>query len=290
MNPHLRELLTDLKAAALIGHPESVQSALDGVRAVDDEQLPPSALVPLGRALTPLPAKTLKPLFVDDDPAIRALVSVALGERYMQEKDVTPQDLDILAEDPNPEVRAALARALLEFSPSRPEKIAPLVEAWLKSANRQAGKPVVSNVEPSANQQTRGEQSQTISNSSTTLRTSQQSPNLPMLHAALLLIPSSPLPPFSLLSPLDSIEDHDLRETLVTCLSTLAEKGHAAQVIDLLTEWANRPKTNVWLLTRALSASWAQSHAERATHILNDLAAQVGMIRPIVRALEKHLQ
>jgi hypothetical protein len=251
MNPLLRELLTDLKAAALIGHPESLTSALDGIRALDDDQLPPSALVPLGRALTPLPAQTLKPLYVDDDPAIRALVSVALGERYMQGKEVSATDLGILAEDPNPEVRAALARALIEFTPARPEKLPPLIEAWLKPA-----------------QQTN------------------KSPN-PQIHPALLLLPFSPLPPFDRLTPLDLLEDHDLRDTLLLCVNTLAEKGYAAPVLDLLATWAARPTPNVWLLTRALSASWTLAHREQATRILQELAKQAGMIRPIVRALER---
>ncbi|MCB9134257.1 MAG: hypothetical protein H6636_02455 [Anaerolineales bacterium] len=139
MTPSLRELLTDLKAAALIGHPESLASALDGIRALDDEELPPSALLPLGRALTPLAAKTLKPLYVDDDPAIRALVSVALGERYMQGKDVTSADLGILAEDPNPEVTTALARASSNSIP-HPEKLIPLAETWLKPTSQQISK------------------------------------------------------------------------------------------------------------------------------------------------------
>ncbi len=258
MNPTLRELLTDLKAAAMIGHPESLTSALDGVRALDDEQLPPSALVPLGRALTPLPAKTLKPLYVDDDPAIRAVVSVALGERYMQGKDVTPTDLDILVDDPNPEVLSALARALSEFTPARPEKLVPLVQAWLKPT--QPSKP--------------------------TNQPIYQSQTLP----ALLLLPHLPLTfsPLPLLTPLDAIEDHDLRDALIACLSTLAEKGHAALVLELLSTWAARPTPNVWLITRALSASWALSHREQATQILTDLTTKAGRIRPILRVLENY--
>ena len=254
MNPHLRELLTDLKAAVLIGHPDSMQSALDGVRALDDEELPPSALVPLGRALTPLPAKTLKPLLDDPDPAIRALACVAFGERYMSGKDITVKDLNTPVNDPNPEVRAALARALIEYTPPRPEKLTPLVEAWLQPPADGGRAP----------------------------RTS---------HPALLLLPHLPpssFPVFSLLTPLDSLEDHDFRETLVNCLNTLAEKGQPAPVLDLLAQWATRPEPNVWVITRALSASWAQAHHKQATLILNALAQQAGMIRPIIRALERH--
>jgi hypothetical protein len=256
MNPTLRELLTDLKAAALIGHPESLASALDGIRALDDEQLPPSTLLPLGRALTPLPAKTLKPLYVDDDPAIRALVSIALGERYMQGKDVTSTDLEIIAEDPNPEVGTALARALIEFTPSHLEKLNPLIQSWLAPPGK------------STSQQT------------------SKSPK-PQILPALLLLPFSPHPPGALLAPLVASEDHDLREALVTCLSTLAEKGHPDPVFDLLTEWATQPKPNLWLITRTLSSSWAQAHPEKSIRLLNDLAAQAGMIRPIVRTLDK---
>lgn len=253
MSPHLRELVTDLKAAVLIGHPDSLQSALDGVRALEDDQLPPSALVPLGQTLTPLPAKTLQPLLKDPDPAIRALASVALGERYLQGKDVTAQDLDIPAEDPNPEVRAALARALMEFTPPRPEKLASLVESWFSASGTGV---------PDYKQHS--------------------------IHPALLLFPHLPFSPFHFLSPLDSLEDHDLRDTLVSCLNTLAEKGHTALVLDLLSQWATHSKPNVWIITRALSASWARAYREQAVQILNNLAAQAGMIRPIVRALERH--
>jgi len=254
MNPHLRELLTDLKAAALIGHPESLQSALDGVRALGDEEIPPSALVPLGRALTPLPAKTLKPFLDDPDPAIRALVAVAMGERYMQSQDIPAKDLHTPAADPNPEVRAALARALIEFTPPRPEKLAPLVEAWLQP-------PADGDHAP---------------------RTT---------HPALLLIPHLPpssFPLFSHLAPLDSLEDHDFRDSLVNCLNALAEKGQSTPVLDLLSQWASRIEPNVWVITRILSASWAKVHHEQATRILNVLARQAGMIRPIVRALERN--
>lgn len=251
MNPLLRELLTDLKAAALIGHPDTLQSALDGVRELDDDDLPTSALVPLGRALTPLPAKTLKPLFVDDDPAIRALVSVALGERYMHGRDVALPDLHPSAKDPNPEVRAALARALIEFAPHHPDKITPLLDAWLQPPTPEGTAP---------------------------------RPLIP----ALILFPFSPAPPFPRLIPLDIIEDHDFRDTLITCLSTLAEKGYAAPVFDLLSQWIARPEPNVWVITHALSASWAQAHHEQAIRTLETLAEKAGMIRPILRALERH--
>ena len=74
---------------------------------------------------------------------------------------------------------------------------------------------------------------------------------------------------------------------MVTCLNTLTEKGQPTAIFDLLTDWASHPKPNIWLITRALSASWALSHREQATRILNALAAQAGMIRPIVRTLDK---
>jgi len=261
MSPHLRELLTDLKAAALIGHPDSLQSALDGVRGTDDEELPPSALLPLGRALTPLTAKTLKPLLGDPDPAIRALSAVAMAERYLRSKDINLKDLYAPANDPNPEVRAALARALIEFTPPQPEKLTPLIEAWL---------PVDSTGVPDHK-----------------LRTT---------HIALLLLPHLSVSPshlFPLLSPLDSVEDHAFRAALVTCLNTLAEKNPpvyplSAPILDLLSQWAARPEPNVWLITHVLSASWAQNHREEAARILNELAVQAGMIRPILRALERH--
>lgn len=270
MTPRLRELLTDLKAAALIGHPDSLQTALDGVRALDDDQLPPSALLPLGRALTSLPADALPPLLHDPDPAIRALAAVALGERYMLGADLSPDDLHHPAADPNPEVRAALARALTEFIPPQRGKLEPLVNAWL----RHNPPP-----HPAANGgKEGGSRKQTEIDKGAALRTS---------HTALFLLPHLPTPPLDRLNPFDAVEDHGIRDALVACLTALAEKGHAAPVLDLLSEWAARPKPNVWIITRTLSASWAQNHAAQATRTLRALAAQTGMIRPIIRTLER---
>ncbi|MCB9134258.1 MAG: hypothetical protein H6636_02460 [Anaerolineales bacterium] len=59
-------------------------------------------------------------------------------------------------------------------------------------------------------------------------------------------------------------------------------------MLDLLSTWAARPTPNVWLITRALSASWALSHREQATQILTDLTTKAGRIRPILRVLEKY--
>jgi hypothetical protein len=108
------------------------------------------------------------------------------------------------------------------------------------------------------------------------------------IYPALLLFPHLSVSSVPLLASLDSLEDHNLRDSLVACLNTLAEKGETAPVFELLSQWASRSKPNVWVITRTLSASWAQAHHDQATRILNALAQQAGMIRPIVRALERH--
>ena len=100
MDALLLELLTDLKAAARLGHPEALETALDAVRALAESDLPPTALVPLGRALELAPASVLRPLQTDPDPAVRALAAVGLAGHYLLGKNATPEDLLIPADDP----------------------------------------------------------------------------------------------------------------------------------------------------------------------------------------------
>ncbi len=249
MKPRLRELLTDLKAAARIGHPDALAAALDRVRATPDEALPPDDLLPLGRALARLPVKSLRPLLHDPDPAVCGLAAVALAERYLQGLDAIPGDLTPAARHPNPEIRRTLARSLASSAHASPEKLRPLAEKWLAAAGKKAAR---------------------------------------LQSTGLMLFPAcqpSPESIHTLLSPLQREESRAVRAALVECLSALAGRGDAESVLGLLHDWARQPDPNVWVITRALSASWAQEHAARAVAILRRLAANAGPSRAVARAV-----
>lgn len=245
MNALLRELLADLKAATLIGAPESVQAVLDEVRAASEDALPPSAIQPLGEALARLPIHELLPLLEDEDALLRAAAAVAAARRRLNGDDVPTDALLFAADDSSPEVRAALGSVLSE----RPELAAPLAADWLNN--------------PSMNVQQTG-------------------------LAVLCRLPDPPSQILQLIQPFDSAEDHDFRSDLVDAVSAAAGNGAAAEVLALLELWAARPEPNVWVITRALSASWALDHSPTALHVLDRLAQTLGEVRSIQRARARH--
>ena len=245
MNNTLREILTDLKAAALIGDPDSIFAAIEQIRATDEEDLPPSALVPLGEALTKLDPGYYIPLLGDDDAAVRGAGAAAAALAWIAGKNIDRGALDFVADDPALEVRAALAQALGRS----PEKSAGLIDAWLDAG------------------------------SDTTRQTALQ---------LLAHLPGAGNVAMRKIEALDSVEDHEFRSVLVETLNALATRGHAEAVLALLRTWAERPEPNVWLITRALSASWSKNHSPAAVGVLKRLAETTGEIRPVLRALERH--
>ncbi len=251
MPPLLRALLTDLKAAALIGLPDTVYTALEALRGLPEADLPTSALLPLGRALTPLPADELRSLAQDADPVIRALAAAALGEQFALGKNITPADLTVPASDPSPEVRLTLAGGLTGVhGGAAPSKdFLPLADRWLATTT------------PA------------------------------LLHTGLLLLPHThPAPEklTALLTPLHTLAEHDLRDTLLETLTALAQTGHTGTLLNLLDHWAAQPDPNIWLITRALSANWASGHSPQAIAILQKLADNAGPLRAVRRAMERH--
>jgi hypothetical protein len=249
MKPEIRALLTDLKAAALIGVRDSVFSVLHQMRGIGEETLPTADLLPLALALSPLPAADLRSLAQDADPAIRALAAGALGAQFALGGKITLSDLTIPARDPSPEVRLTLVGGLTHRAGAPPVDFLPLVEAWLSPASVR------------------------------TLHT-----GLLLLPRA--APPAEKLP--ALLAPLHATPDHDLRAALVASLTALAGQGYAAALLDLLENWAAQPAPNTWLLTRALSANWTFDHSARARAILQKLADNAGALRAVRRALERH--
>lgn len=264
MKPHIREILADIKAAVRIGHADSIEAALEQVRKLPDELLPPAMLVPLGRALHPLPAHKLRPYQEDDDPAVRALAGVALAERWLKFEDVAVEDLNRGAGDPNPEVGQAVAGCLADLaSAATPGQIlSPIIQLaskWITSPN-----------------------------SNTILAGLKLFPSTLVNHVASA---TEQQKIYELFQPLYLATEHEVREMLVSCLNTIASVKPARHgdvvVLELLSDWAQRPEPNVWLITQVLSASWALNHKVKAITILQRLSAQAGLTRPIIRAIAR---
>ncbi len=250
MKALLREILTDIKAALRIGDPEAVHAALEQIRSLDENELPAGALLQLGQALSPLQEKELLALAGDPDSFLRAAAAAGLVRRSAKKQDDSWQFLDRMAGDESPEVRWVLARALLEEG-IPPVHLAARAAAWL------AG----------------------------------DSPAL--VISGLHLLPGAGLPPgelTSLLLPLDRSPDYPLRSALVECLNELAQRDQVDTVLEILSAWAGEEDPNLWVITRVLSASWAQSHSRAALSILQKLAANRGEQRSISRAMERHRQ
>ena len=246
MKPHIRELITDLKAALRLRHPDALADALDGIRATPDDLLPPNALVPLGSALLTATPDQLQPLLTDDDPAIRGITAVALALRFAAAQHVDADALAYAADDPQADVRAAFATALRTTTDAA--RLRALILPWLVL----------------------------------------ETPN--MLDTALQTVPACF--DFALadaFAPLHLAPDHDIRQALVNALNQIATAGKAAWVLELVGIWAQADEPNVWVITRVLSASWAQDHHENALRALNMLAERVGEIRPVTRAKAYHL-
>jgi hypothetical protein len=127
MKPIVSELLRDLKAATLIGDPESITAAIDQIRAADDNDLPPSALFPIGEGLAKLDLSFYLPLLGDEDAAVRGAAAAATALAWLAGKEVNREALDFAADDPVYEVRSAYAKALS----TDPEKAKNFVRDWL---------------------------------------------------------------------------------------------------------------------------------------------------------------
>lgn len=255
-SPYLH-LLTDLKAAARIGHPASLALALDVLRALPpvaaNQPLSPRLLqqliLPAGRALAHprLPLAHLRSLAQDPLAAVRALAAVALAIRWSQDHSPHRDELTRAARDPRNDVRAALAMALKESAPAPPQQLFDLVEAWLTD----------------------------------------DSPRLRQVALGLIptLAATHPDGVFALLSPLHQDADPDVRAALVAALAQLSQDGCAPQVLDLLSAWSEASHPNAWVIARALSASWAARHPDQALRILRMLVEQLGTHKQVLNAL-----
>jgi hypothetical protein len=259
MNVELREILTNLKAAVRIGHPETIELALYALRSLpqvaSNRPLKPSFLnetvLPLSRVLATAPR--LPDLSSDRLAAIRALGAGALAFRFLEGKRASPADLLIPARDPRPEVRMALRQALTLAGSPYPSKLLTLTESWLNDPSPRVRQLALELV-----------------------------PSLAAEHGERLL---------DAIQSLHREEHPQVRAALVDALTALAEAGLAEPILGRLAAWAGEPSPNFWVVARVLSTSWAAEHLQQAENILSTLERQTGPNRQIAnarRALERH--
>ncbi len=256
MKNKTRQLLRDLKAAAVLGNPEAVDIALNGLLAFPgvaandrmDDGFIEKTILPVGQSLTPLKSSHLRPLLNHKLAAGRAIGAVALADQFIAGKDATSKDLRGPANDPRLDVRNSLGRALLITGQKDPQKLLALGTPWLMNA---APKPRCT---------------------------------------ALIFIPalaeSQGVRLVGLLGPLGSDPDREVRAALVDALNTLARAGLGESVMELLTLWVAEPHVNIWVISRVLSASWAAAYPIEAEAILHVLSSKTGAASQVKSAVE----
>lgn len=252
----IREFLNDLKISTRFGQAESVEAALDDLRSLPgvaanqrlSEGFLSQLVKPAGKLLAKLPLGQLQPLLDDRLAALRAIGGVALAEQYLTGKDISPKLLLVPARDTRPEVRTALGETLREGGEAYPERLLPLMQSWLTA------------------------------------------PFTGVRETALLFVPvlasTYEGEVFSKLKTFIDEEHPEVRATLVTTLQTLAQRGSAEFVLELLAHWVTEPRPNVWVIGRTLSGSWAVSHPVEVKSILHTLQAKVGERKSITNALK----
>ena len=261
MKTESKQLLRDLKAAAMLGRPGAIDIALDGLLGLPgvasndrmDAGLIEQVILPVGKALTTLQSSQLRPLLDHQLAAGRAIGAVALVHHFVEGKDATQKDLRKPAGDARPDVRAALGRTLFTIANADPEKLLNLGTTWIM----------------------------------------QTSPKL--RHTALVFIPALAshfgARIVGLLGPLGADEDRDVRAALVDALKALGHTGLANSVLELLLMWGSESKPNSWVICRVISSSWAADYPEEVEAILRGLESKVGkssQISNAVRALARH--
>lgn len=262
MRTKIHSLLTDIKAAARIGHAESLWAALDGLFDLPEvagnppmsEVFLTQAILPIGEALSHprLKVATLRPLVNQPYAAIRAIAAVSLVRRFFGQGKVTLKDLKSLGKDPRRDVRAALAMAFVLAGEGDPQLLGKAVESWISS----------------------------------------DSPRL--RSVALHLIPTmaerDTPKVLKILGGFDASSDPEERAALVKNLVKLAQEGLADEVLKLLGKWAEEPETNLWVVSKTLSRSWAATHAGSSLEILTRLAAHLGPKKQITQTLQALLR
>jgi len=261
MRSEIYELIGDFKAAVRIGHPDSLEVALEGFyvlpevagNAVLSDAFIHQAILPLGEVLAfpGLKLEQLKTLLDDPSAGTRALGAVALGVRYLKRLQVDAADLTRPGSDARRDVRQALGEALDRHAQLDPGRLLALLETWLR---------VRTKVVQSARLRYTG------------------------LVAIRGLMPAYGDQAMALLvaQPLES--DIDARRAYVSALIYYAQNGYDEEVYDLLENWSKKPEPDTWIITKTLSAGWAAVNPERSETILRALEKQAAGGQAIERA------
>ena len=263
MNPSVRQFLTDVKAAARIGHPASLETALQGLHQFPEvaanapfgEDFLQQVILPLGRSLAAsrLDSKVFQLYVKSPHAAWRALAAVACAVRYFDAPDAQRPSLDRLAADTRPDVRRALAMGLSSNAVGSHPELSAALHAWLTS----------------------------------------DSPRLQQTAVSVIahLTPEHIRSQLPALTPLIASPDPELRAALAEALIQAAQKDLSSKVLSLLQEWSLHDFPNSWVITRVLSGSWAAAHTEPVLDILYSLArsgADEGHIATTLKALIRH--
>lgn len=259
MKNYTRTLIRDIKAAARIGHIESLWAAIDhlaqtpevkGNHPLNDAFIN-QVIVPVAQALSgPRVSKTaLQPLLTHPKTAIRAVAFSALALRYLHNTNGTIlNDLTVLAKEPRQEVRAAVVTACQLSGTETQENLNDLITHWLNES----------------------------------------SPRLQ--GVAVRLLPELPagmaIQKLEQLTETELPTDPEIRSALVTTINQIGKSGSGSQAIALLKQWADRPETFYWVISRCLANSWAAEHPDEALQILTRLAKETGPKKKTRNALQ----
>ena len=263
MKAELHTLITDIKAAARIGHAESLWLALDGLFDLPEVAGNPpmkgafirKAILPIGKALvTPrVTAPMLRPLANHDHAALRAIAAVVTAQRYLDDPDVNLKDLDVHGQDPRKDVRQALVMGLIQAGDAQPNRLQALIQNWIQG----------------------------------------DSPRLQAIAIQLLptMAEQDPKGVISILSTFPPSGDPGVRTSLVDCLVELAQGEHPNEVLSLLKGLAEEKGNYLWVIGKTLSRSWIVPHTEHGLAIITHLAGQQGpekILLKTLKAMERH--
>jgi hypothetical protein len=261
MKTGIKQLLRDLRTAVILGRPEAVDIALDGLLNLPgvssndrmSQGFTEKVVIPVGEALAGLKSSLLRPLLAHHLAVGRAVGGVALAHRYVKSNDSTQKDLLQPGNDSRSDVRLALGRSLIIVSEADPEKIISLGTTWIK-------------------------------HSSPRLR-----------YTALIFLPelakNFEVEIIGLLGTLSTDPNPEVRAALVNALNHLAEMSFSRSVLGLLSLWSSESQPDSWLICRILSGSWAVNHAAEVKSILQEVHAKIGEsshVTGALKALKRH--
>jgi HEAT repeat protein len=261
MKTEIKQLLRDLRAATMLGNPEAVDIALDGLlelpgvssNAKMSTGFITQVVIPVGEVLSSIKSPLLRPLLAHPLAVGRAIGGVALAHRYLKQGDSTQKDLHQSGNDTRSDVRLALGRSLHSLAKIDPDATISLGTTWIKGS----------------------------------------SPRL--RYTALIFLPAlaekDETEILALLDIANTDPNLEVRAALVDALSDLAKSGYAGSVLSLLSRWSSGSEPDSWLICRVLSSSWAKNNATEVKSILKETKAKTGessQITGALKALKRH--